>query len=162
MNSTIGLIIRWLIISAVMIEAFFWFQENAHAATLRGSAMASANTQKGAKYVWGAEGGYSRGYDCSGLVFWAYKKHGRILPRTAQQQYNKSTKIAYSKRQPGDLIFIRDGRGNVYHVGIYIGMRNGRSWMVNANTGSYRGRKVVEAPVYEYTAGSSTAVVGRF
>lgn len=136
---------------------------NAEAApTLRSSAMASAKTQKGAKYVWGAEGGYSRGYDCSGLIYWSYRKHGKTLPRVAKDQYNRSKKVSPKDRKPGDLIFIRDSRGRVYHVGIFTGVRDGKGWMVNANTGSYRGRKVVEAPVREYTAGSPTAVYGRY
>jgi cell wall-associated NlpC family hydrolase len=155
--------IRYVAISFATVWAFITFGSDAEAATtLRSSAMASANTQKGARYVWGAEGGYSRGYDCSGLVYWAYKKHGKTLPRTAQQQYNASQKVAAKYRKPGDLIFIRDARGHVYHVGIYTGYRNGKGWMVNANTGSYRGRKVVEAPVSEYTAGSPSAVYGRY
>lgn len=124
--------------------------------------MASANTQKGAKYVYGREGGYSNGYDCSGLVFWAYKKNGKTLPRTAQEQYNKSDHVSISSRKPGDLIFIRDSGHHVYHVGIFTGVRNGKGYMINANTGSYRGRKVVEAPVAEYTYGSPTAVYGRY
>lgn len=134
----------------------------AEAATLRDSAMASANTQKGAKYRYGAEGGYTKGYDCSGLTYWAYKKHGKTIPRTAQSQYNKSKKISSSTRRSGDLIFIRDSRGNVYHVGIFSGVRNGKGYMINANTGSYRGRKVVEAPVTDYTTGSPSAVYGRY
>lgn len=136
---------------------------NAEAApTLRSSAMASAKSQKGAKYVWGAEGGYSKGYDCSGLTYWSYKRHGKTLPRTAQDQYNRSKKVSARDRKPGDLIFIKDRYGRVYHVGIFTGVRYGKGWMVNANTGSYRGRKVVEAPVQEYTAGSPTAVYGRY
>lgn len=136
---------------------------NAEAApTLRSKAMASAKTQKGAKYVWGAEGGYSRGYDCSGLVYWSYRKHGKTLPRTAQSQYNKSKKVSAKDRKPGDLIFIKDRYGRVYHVGIFTGVRSGKGYMINANTGSYRGRKVVEAPVQEYTAGSPYAVYGRY
>lgn len=136
---------------------------NAEAApSLRAAAMASANTQKGAKYVWGAEGGYSRGYDCSGLIYWSYKKHGKTLARTAQSQYNHSHHVAPKDRKPGDLIFIEDRYNHVYHVGIFTGVRNGKGYMVNANTGSYRGRKVVEAPVSEYTYGSPHAVYGRY
>jgi cell wall-associated NlpC family hydrolase len=132
------------------------------APTLRSEAMASAKTQKGAKYVYGREGGYSRGYDCSGLTKWAYKQHGKTLPRTAQQQYNSSKHVSPKYRKPGDLIFIKDRYGHVYHVGIFTGVRSGKGYMVNANTGSYRGRKVVEAPVSEYTAGSPYAVYGRY
>lgn len=153
-------------ITAIFVLAFGMViggVSNAEAApTLRASAMASANTQKGAKYVWGAEGGYTRGYDCSGLVYWSYRKHGKTLPRVAQDQYNRSKKIAPKDRKPGDLIFIKDRYGRVYHVGIFTGVRDGMGWMVNANTGSYRGRKVVEAPIREYTAGSPYAVYGRY
>lgn len=132
------------------------------APTLRSSAMASAKTQSGAKYVWGAEGGYSRGYDCSGLIYWSYRKHGKTLPRVAKDQYSSSKKISPKDRKPGDLIFIKDRYGRVFHVGIYTGFRDGKGWMINANTGSYRGRKVVEAPVKEYTAGSPYAVYGQY
>lgn len=130
--------------------------------SLRIAAMGSANTQKGARYVWGAEGGYSKGYDCSGLTYWSYKQHGKTLPRTAQGQYNSAKKIAPHDRKPGDLVFIHDARGYVFHVGILTRITSGHGWMVNANSGSYRGRKVVEAPVYEYTPGSPYATYGRY
>ncbi len=154
---------KWLVISCLMFGTFLVTTQDAEAApTLRAKAMASANTQKGAKYVYGAEGGYSKGYDCSGLIYWAYKQHGKTLPRTAQAQYNKSKHITWAGARPGDLVFIRDGFGNVYHAGVYIGVKNGHRYMTNANTGSYRGRKVVEAPIYEYTAGPDNAVMGQY
>jgi cell wall-associated NlpC family hydrolase len=154
---------KYVIVTVVFLGTFFSFSPNAEAApSLRSAAMASANTQKGARYVWGAEGGYSRGYDCSGLIYWSYKQHGKTLYRTAQQQYNHSHHIAPKDRKPGDLIFIQDRYNNVYHAGIFTGVRNGKGYMVNANTGSYRGRKVVEAPVSEYTYGSPHAVYGRY
>jgi len=156
---------KFVVISAVMFGAFATFTPHAEAApTLRSAAMASAKTQKGAKYVYGREGGYSKGYDCSGLTKWAYKQHGKTLPRTAQQQYNSSKHIAAKDRKPGDLIFIADGKNpkKIYHVGIFTGVRNGKGYMVNANTGSYRGRKVVEAPVVEYTAGRPQEYYGRY
>lgn len=132
------------------------------APTLRSAALASANTQKGAKYVWGHEGGYSKGYDCSGLTKWAYKQHGKTLPRTAQGQYNKSHHISIKDRKPGDLIFIRDARGYVYHVGIFTGVRNGKGYMLNANSGRTTAHKVGEWPVTNYTDGSPSAVYGRY
>jgi cell wall-associated NlpC family hydrolase len=154
--------VKLLIVVAMAFAGVAIFAPDAGAVTLRSSAMASASTQKGAKYVYGAEGGYSRGYDCSGLLWWAYRKHGKTLPRTAQEQYNRSKHISPRDRKPGDLIFIRDARGHVYHAGIFTGVRSGKGYMINANTGSYRGRKVVEAPVREYTTGSPTAVYGRY
>jgi len=132
------------------------------APSLRVAAMESAKTQKGARYVYGAEGGYSKGYDCSGLIKWSYKQHGKTLPRTAQGQHNSAKRISAGSRQPGDLVFIHDARGHVYHVGILTRIKDGHGYMVNANTGSYRGRKVVEAPIYEYTSGSPYATYGRY
>lgn len=153
------------IIFAISLGVVVGGVSNADAApTLRASAMASAKTQKGAKYVYGREGGYSRGYDCSGLTKWSYKQHGKTLPRTAQEQYNKSKHIAAKDRKPGDLIFIADGKNpkKIYHVGIFTGVKNGKGYMINANSGSYRGRKVVEAPVIEYTAGKPQEYYGRY
>jgi cell wall-associated NlpC family hydrolase len=123
--------------------------------------MASAKTQEGARYVYGAEGGYSKGYDCSGLTYWSYKQHGKTLYRTAQGQYDHSHHISAGSRQVGDLVFIlRDG--HVFHVGILTKFVNGHGYMVNANTGSYRGYKVVEAPIYEYTYGAPYVRYGRY
>lgn len=154
---------KYVVVTAVFLGTFFSFSPDANAATtLRSAAMASANTQKGAHYVYGAAGGYSRGYDCSGLIYWSYKQHGKKLYRTAQQQYNHSHHIAPKDRKPGDLVFIEDRYNHVYHVGIFTGVHGGKGYMINANTGSYRGRKVVVAPISEYTAGSPHAVYGRY
>lgn len=151
------------VIFAVAIGTFFVSVPHAEAATtLRAAAMASANTQKGARYVWGAEGGYSRGYDCSGLIYWSYRQHGKTLPRTTGGQYNYVHHIDWHYRKPGDLVFIRYGHGTPFHVGIYVGYWSGKSWMVNANSGSYRGRKVVTAPIVEYLGGGANAVYGRY
>jgi cell wall-associated NlpC family hydrolase len=132
------------------------------APTLRSAAMASANTQKGAKYVWGAAGPYSKGYDCSGLIYWAYKQHGKTLPRVAQDQYNHSTHISAGSRQPGDLVFIRDARGHVYHVGIFTRVYKGKGMMVNANYGRTTAHIVGEWPISNYTYGSPYASYGRY
>lgn len=122
--------------------------------------MSTAAAQKGDPYQWGAEGP-SR-FDCSGLTYYSYRVNGKTLPRTAQAQYNKSKHVAPSSRRPGDLVFIGRSSGSIYHVGVYAGYWSGKGWMWNANTGSYRGRKVVLAPVSEYTAGAPRAYYGRF
>ncbi|MCM3926019.1 NlpC/P60 family protein [Frankia sp. AiPs1] len=105
-----------------------------------------ASLNKGKPYVWGAEGPYS--FDCSGLVQYVFKQLGRSLPRTAQGQYNVSTKVPQSGKQPGDLIFYGTP-GNIYHVGIYAG--NGYMWAAPQTGGVVSLR-----PIY-----SSTYKVGR-
>lgn len=154
-------ITKLAVIFALALATFFAGMPNAEAATLRNAAMASANTQKGAKYVWGREGGYSKGYDCSGLIRWAYKKHGKTLSRTAQEQYNKSKHIRAKDRKPGDLIFIVSGR-RVVHVGIFTGVKNGKGYILNANFGQTTKHVVGIWPVTNYTYGSPYAVYGRY
>ncbi|WP_406859499.1 C40 family peptidase [Streptomyces sp. HUAS MG47] len=104
----------------------------AEAATVYASkALGVAASKKGAPYKYGATGP-SR-FDCSGLTLYSYKRAGKALPRTAQQQYNKTRHIAASGRAKGDLVFFHSG-GRVYHVGIYAG--NGRIWH-SPKTGSW-------------------------
>lgn len=125
------------------------------ATPIRTKALSTALDQKGDPY----RGGYAgpKYFDCSGLTLYSYKKHGKTLPRTAQGQYNKSTHISWSKRAKGDLIFFGTSSSNIKHVGIYVGDNK----IVNANSGSYRGYKVVVAPVSEYKYGGRKAYVGR-
>lgn len=159
MRSTASKIV---LIFALAFGTFTVSVSDAEAApTLRSAALASANTQKGARYVYGAEGPYSKGYDCSGLIYWAYKQHGKKLYRTAQDQYNHSQHIASKNRKPGDLIFIVLN-GHVYHVGIFTGVRNGKGYILNANSGRTTAHKVGEWPVTNYTNGSPYAVYGRY
>lgn len=63
------------------------------------------------------------GFDCSGLVFYAYLKVGKFLPRRAEEQYLSAQKVKEVK--PGDLVFFTtDSRGkHIDHVGIYIGQQ---------------------------------------
>ncbi|MFD3973710.1 C40 family peptidase [Streptomyces cyaneofuscatus] len=97
--------------------------DDAEAATHSKKALKIAASKKGAPYKYGASGP-SR-FDCSGLTVYSFKKAGKKLPRTAQQQYNKTSRISSSKRKPGDLVFFHSGR-SVYHVGIYAG--GGKIW----------------------------------
>ncbi|WP_328908839.1 C40 family peptidase [Streptomyces sp. NBC_00234] len=96
---------------------------DAEAATHSTKALKIAASKKGSPYKYGAAG--PRRFDCSGLTLYSFKRVGKKLPRTAQQQYNKTRHISSSKRQRGDLVFFHYGR-SVYHVGIYAG--HGRIW----------------------------------
>jgi cell wall-associated NlpC family hydrolase len=71
----------------------------------------------GTRYVWGGASP-SAGFDCSGLTYYAFKKLGKSVPRVASDQYHASKKV--SKPQKGDLVFVHDSRGHVYHVAIYV------------------------------------------
>jgi cell wall-associated NlpC family hydrolase len=76
-----------------------------------GVALSQLNTP----YVWGAAA--PGGFDCSGLVMWAYAQVGVSLPHSTYAQYGYGVPVSRDQLQPGDLVFF-DGLG---HVGIYIG-----------------------------------------
>ncbi len=72
----------------------------------------------GIPYVYGGQ--TPEGFDCSGLVFYAYRETGIDVPRTSLAQYRAAKRIPVSAAQPGDLVFFRIGR-QISHVGIYVG-----------------------------------------
>jgi len=67
------------------------------------------------------------GFDCSGLVYYVYRKSGIEVPRTAKEQFRRGRKLRLSSIRPGDLLFFRFRRG--LHVGIFVG----RGYMVHAS-----------------------------
>jgi cell wall-associated NlpC family hydrolase len=71
--------------------------------------------QLGTPYVWA--GSQPGGFDCSGLVMWAFAQVGVSLPHSSYAQYGYGVPVSRDQLQPGDLVFF-DGLG---HVGIYIG-----------------------------------------
>lgn len=77
------------------------------------------------------------GWDCSGMVRWAYTKFGLELPHSADKQGHLGVRV--SKPKLGDIVvFAYQNSTNFYHSGIYVG--NGQ--VVNANR--YFGTTVVE------------------
>ena len=78
-----------------------------------------AETMLGVPYVYG--GKTPRGFDCSGLVHYAYHQLGIDVPRTAADQLRRSKPIHLRQLEAGDLVFFRHKREPVSHVGIYLG-----------------------------------------
>jgi cell wall-associated NlpC family hydrolase len=76
----------------------------------------AARSQIGVPYVWGGETP-GRGFDCSGLVQWAFRKAGFKLPRTTSGQIAAGRPIRLSEIGPTDLVFTHGGG----HVSIYVG-----------------------------------------
>ena len=85
------------------------------------SAASWAQAEIGRSYVWGGADPAS-GFDCSGLVLWAYAQAGVVLPRTAQAQFDAGPVLtADAPLSDGDLVFFGTDAAHVTHVGIYIG-----------------------------------------
>jgi peptidoglycan DL-endopeptidase CwlO len=80
-----------------------------------GGVVGIAMSQLGTPYVWG--GAAPGGFDCSGLVMWAYAQVGVSLPHSSYALYGMGVPVSKDELEPGDLVFF-DGLG---HVGIYIG-----------------------------------------
>ncbi len=81
-----------------------------------------AASQLGVPYVWGGETP-GVGFDCSGLVQWAWSKAGIAIPRTTETEYPVMKRVLLSQLQPGDLLFYYnlDGDHEVDHVVMYAG-----------------------------------------
>lgn len=87
-------------------------------------AVSAAESQVGVPYQWGGETP-GVGFDCSGLVQWAYKQAGVNLPRTSQEQWSALAKrsVPLNKVQEGDLVFTAGSDGTAGapgHVGLMI------------------------------------------
>jgi cell wall-associated NlpC family hydrolase len=86
--------------------------------TLGQQILADAETRAGAPYVWGGNGPWA--FDCSGLVVWAAKQEGVILPRTTYDMLGRGVaqgqlvRISADEAEPGDLAFF--GPGHVEFV----------------------------------------------
>ena len=93
-------------------------EDKAEAATYHTKAISVAKSHLGVKYKWG--GNSPSGFDCSGLVKYAYGKQGKTLPRTAAEMYKKGKKVSSLKK--GDLMFFAPNKASrPTHVAIYVG-----------------------------------------
>jgi len=66
----------------------------------------------------------NNGFDCSGLLVYLFRTEaGMKLPRTTGEMIqNGGERIGRGELKPGDAVFFnRNGRGDVSHVGLYIG-----------------------------------------
>lgn len=118
-----------------------------------------AGSQMGVPYSWGGgnaagasrgidSGANTVGFDCSGLILYAFAGVGIKLPHYSGSQYNAGRKIPSSQMRRGDVIFY--GPGGSQHVTLYLG--NGQ--MLEA---PYTGSEVKVSPVR--TSGMTPYVV---
>lgn len=81
----------------------------------------TATAAMGTPYQWGGTGG--GGFDCSGLIQYAYRQHGIQLPRTSGAQ--ALVGIEVEKRidalAPGDILTFSNSGGHITHVALYVG-----------------------------------------
>ena len=108
-----------------------------------------AGSQMGVPYSWGGgtlngpsegveDGAGTVGFDCSGLMRYAFAGVGVLIPRFSGDQYNAGRHIPPSEAKRGDLIFY--GPGGSQHVTMYLG--NGQMLEASSIAG-----KVTVSPV---------------
>ncbi|MBV8966865.1 MAG: NlpC/P60 family peptidoglycan endopeptidase RipB [Mycobacteriaceae bacterium] len=89
-----------------------------------------AGSQMGVPYSWGGgslngpttgvdDGANTVGFDCSGLMRYAFAGVGVLIPRFSGDQYNAGRHVPPSEAKRGDLIFYGPGGGQ--HVTMYLG-----------------------------------------
>lgn len=62
------------------------------------------------------------GFDCSGLVHYAYRQAGKSVPRTTGSLWRSLERVSRGELRVGDILFFRIA-GKVSHVGMYLGGR---------------------------------------
>jgi cell wall-associated NlpC family hydrolase len=77
----------------------------------------------GRPYEYGGTGEDGEGFDCSGLIQYAFGKHGIQLPRRSTDQAREGRKVDKKPEhlKPADLLTFSNRGGAVTHVGLYIG-----------------------------------------
>ena len=83
--------------------------------------MRTAYGQLGTKYRLGGASP-QKGFDCSGLIYWAYGKNGVKVPRITSDQAKTGQSVSKYNAHAGDIVVFRTGsspRG--LHTGIYAG-----------------------------------------
>ena len=103
-----------------------------------GSAASIAAAYVGANYVWG--GTTPAGFDCSGLVYYAYASAGVSIPRSGYGQAYVGSAVSYDNMQAGDILIWNGGS----HVSIYVGggqmvhATNPVDGVINSNVGFWQ------------------------
>jgi cell wall-associated NlpC family hydrolase len=90
--------------------------------------------QLGDPYRYGAAG--PSAFDCSGLIYYSFRRAGVSVPRTSSAQAGRARHIRKSSLRRGDLMFFHNG-GHVYHVAMFLRWNHGRALMLHSpHTGS--------------------------
>lgn len=67
------------------------------------------------KYVWGGNNP-NTGFDCSGLIQYAYKQQGINLPRTVKEMSKTGKEVPLSEARPGDVLISKSRGPSGHHI----------------------------------------------
>jgi NlpC/P60 family len=92
-------------------------------ARLLGNVVNTALEEMGQPYLWGGTGNGSGGFDCSGLIQYAYGRYNISIPRTSEGQASAGIAIRRDPEGllPGDILVFSERGDQPTHVGLYVG-----------------------------------------
>ena len=92
-------------------------------ARLLGNVVNTALEEMGQPYLWGGTGNGSGGFDCSGLIQYAYSRYNIAIPRTSVGQAGAGIAIRRDLEAllPGDILVFSEHGDQPTHVGLYVG-----------------------------------------
>lgn len=95
----------------------------ADADAVLGNVVRTAEGEIGRRYRLGGRGDPGDGFDCSGLIQYAYGRLGISLPRRSVDQARQGREIdrRESELRPGDILTFASSGSRVTHVGLYMG-----------------------------------------
>lgn len=136
-----------IIVLSLMLTACASTPRSDGRASVGDEVAATALAMSGAPYRYG--GTSPSGFDCSGLVYFAYDRSGIKVPRTTRSQYKQAKRVPMKELRAGDLVFFRIA-GKVSHVGLYTGdgrfvhaPSSGRSVMISRLDSDYWRKRLV-------------------
>jgi cell wall-associated NlpC family hydrolase len=112
---------RLLALSVLLQCACATRSEPPPAASIAALAADSALQQLGRPYRHG--GASPAGFDCSGLVYYAFQQAGARIARSSELQFRDTRPVPFAALRRGDLLFFNI-EGKLAHVAIYLD--NGR------------------------------------
>jgi cell wall-associated NlpC family hydrolase len=78
-----------------------------------------AKQMVGVRYRYGGASP-SSGFDCSGLIYYSYKRVGLRSPRTTRDLYQHARPVRRSNIRTGDILFFKLDGKKVSHAAIYL------------------------------------------
>ncbi len=95
--------------------------QNDNSTALAKKVVNTLKTQVGRSYKLGGSSPKS-GFDCSGLIYWAYNEHGISVPRTTKKQAKAGKKVSRKSLRAGDIIVFKSKPSpNGLHTAVYLG-----------------------------------------
>ncbi|MGB0839118.1 MAG: C40 family peptidase [Chitinophagales bacterium] len=109
----------------------------------------TAEQQYGIPYQYG--GTSSKGFDCSGLVYYSFQKSGIAVPRSSKGYANFGKTITLANAQKGDVIVFKDTnpkKKTIGHVGIVLSNMDEKITFIHSSS-SKRNNGVVATKLFE-------------